>query len=139
MILFRETISFLIIIILFSCKIENKKPRIGITGIYIESSSFSPATTTEKDFTIKYGDDIFSSYEFFDKSYYDRVNWLPTMKARALPGGVVTRNSYELMVEQIIELTKQTLPIDGLFFDIHGAMNVEGCLLYTSPSPRDLH
>ena len=126
MILFRETISFLIIIILFSCKIENKKPRIGITGIYIESSSFSPATTTEKDFTIKYGDDIFSSYEFFDKSYYDRVNWLPTMKARALPGGVVTRNSYELMVEQIIELTKQTLPIDGLFFDIHGAMNVEG-------------
>ena len=30
------------------------------------------------------------------------------------------------MVLQIIELTKQTLPLDGLFFDIHGAMNVEG-------------
>ena len=41
-------------------------------------------------------------------------------------GGVVTKDSYDSMVEQIIELTKQTLPIDGLFFDIHGAMNVEG-------------
>ena len=48
------------------------------------------------------------------------------MRARALPGGVVTKDSYDSMVEQIIELTKQTLPIDGLFFDIHGAMNVEG-------------
>ena len=48
------------------------------------------------------------------------------MRARALPGGIVTKESYESMVLQIIELTKQTLPLDGLFFDIHGAMNVEG-------------
>ena len=48
------------------------------------------------------------------------------MRARALPGGVVTKEAYESMVIQIIEMTKQTLPLDGLFFDIHGAMNVEG-------------
>jgi microcystin degradation protein MlrC len=48
------------------------------------------------------------------------------MRARALPGGVVTKESYELMVNEIIERTKKTLPLDGLFFDIHGAMNVEG-------------
>ena len=63
---------------------------------------------------------------FFDQSYIDKVDWFPTMRARALPGGVVTKESYESMVLQIIELTKQTLPLDGLFFDIHGAMNVEG-------------
>ena len=38
----------------------------------------------------------------------------------------MTKESYESMVIQIIEMTKQTLPLDGLFFDIHGAMNVEG-------------
>ena len=36
------------------------------------------------------------------------------------------RESYEIMVNQILEMTKKTLPLDGLFFDIHGAMNVEG-------------
>ena len=47
------------------------------------------------------------------------------MTARALPGGVVSKEAYESMVLQIIELTK-TLPLDGLFLDIHGAMNVVG-------------
>lgn len=126
MIINRIAVSLLTILVLVSCKNESKKPRIGITGIYIESSSFSPARATEKDFRIQYGDDIFSSYDFFDQSYYDRAEWFPTMRARALPGGVVTKDAYESMVEQIIELTEQTLPIDGLFFDIHGAMNVEG-------------
>ena len=86
----------------------------------------APAKTYEKDFNIKYGSEIFTSYNFFDQSYIDKVDWFPTMRARALPGGVVTKESYESMVLQIIELTKQTLPLDGLFFDIHGAMNVEG-------------
>ena len=40
------------------------------------------------------------------------------MTARALPGGVVSKESYDFMVLQILELTKQTLPLDGLFFDI---------------------
>ena len=115
-----------LVIILFSCNTETRKPRIGITGIAIESSSFSPAKTYEKDFNIKYGSEIFTSYNFFDQSYIDKVDWFPTMRARALPGGVVAKESYESMVLQIIELTKQTLPLDGLFFDIHGAMNVEG-------------
>ncbi len=61
----------------------------------------------------------------FDQSYYDKINWFPTMKARALPG-CLTIDSYESIVDEIIQLTKQSLPIDGLFFDIHGAMNVEG-------------
>ncbi len=115
-----------LVVILFSCNTETTKPRIGITGIAIESSSFSPAKTYEKDFNIKYGSEIFTSYNFLDQSYIEKVDWFPTMRARALPGGVVTKESYESMVLQIIELTKQTLPLDGLFFDIHGAMNVEG-------------
>ena len=92
----------------------------------IESSTFSPAITTEKEFDIRYGGDIFRSYPFFDQSYMDNADWFPTMRARALPGGVVSKESYESLVLQIIEITKQTLPLDGLFFDIHGAMNVEG-------------
>lgn len=115
----------LIIFTTVSCN-SIEKPRIGIAGIWIESSSFSPSRTTISDFKIKKNNEIFSSYTFFDDNYMDKANWFPTMRARALPGGVVTKESYELMVNEIIERTKKTLPLDGLFFDIHGAMNVEG-------------
>ena len=121
-----STLYFLVIILLFSCNTNKIKPRIGITGLSIESSTFSPAITTEKEFDIRYNRDIFKRYPFFDQSYADYADWLPTMTARALPGGVVSKESYENMVIQILELTKQTLPLDGLFLDIHGAMNVEG-------------
>ena len=113
-------------ILLISCNNGIDKPRIGIAGIAIESSTFSPAKTTERDFNIRLSGEIFTSYSFFDQSYIDKADWFPTMRARALPGGVVTKESYESMVIQIIEMTKQTLPLDGLFFDIHGARNVEG-------------
>ena len=122
-----KKLYFLILsILLISCNNRIEKPRIGIAGIAIESSTFSPAKTTERDFTIRLSGEIFTSYSFFDQSYIDKADWFPTMRARALPGGVVTKESYESMVIQIIEMTKQTLPLDGLFFDIHGAMNVEG-------------
>ena len=123
---FYKLLTIITITILFSCKKTNEKPRIGITGIAIESSTFSPAITTEKEFDIKYSSEIFGRYPFFDQNYIDNADWFPTMTARALPGGVVSKEAYESMVLQIIELTKQTLPLDGLFLDIHGAMNVIG-------------
>ena len=122
-----KKLKLLLLIILTSLSCNSiEKPRIGIAGIWIESSSFSPSRTTINDFKIKKNNEIFSSYTFFDQSYMDKANWFPTMRARALPGGVVTKESYELMVNEIIERTKKSLPLDGLFFDIHGAMNVEG-------------
>ena len=122
-----KKLKYLVILLFFiSCNNKIEKPRIGIAGIWIESSTFSPATTTKEDFNIKVDNDIFSSYSFFNKSYFDKATWLPTMRARAIPGGVVTKESYESMVQEIIKKTKQTLPLDGLFFDIHGAMNVDG-------------
>ena len=123
---FYKLLTIITITILFSCKKTNEKPRIGIAGIAIESSTFSPAITTVKEFDIKYSSEIFGRYPFFDQSYIDNADWFPTMTARALPGGVVSKEAYEAMVLQIIELTKQTLPLDGLFLDIHGAMNVIG-------------
>ena len=122
-----KKLKYLVILLFFiSCNNKIDKPRIGIAGIWIESSTFSPAKTTKEDFNIKVDNDIFSIYSFFNKSYFDKATWLPTMRARAIPGGIVTKESYESMVQEIIEKTKQTLPLDGLFFDIHGAMNVDG-------------
>ena len=103
-------------------------PRIAITGLAIESSTFSPALTQEEAFHAKYGQDIFTSYPFFssDSVNRKRAQWYPAMMGRSLPGGAVTREAYESMVKQTLDLLKKNLPYDGLFLDIHGAMSVVG-------------
>ena len=104
-------------------------PRIAIAGIGIESSTFSPALSTEASFNIKRGEQIYTSYPNFMKegsAVRGRAIWLPAVTARSLPGGAVTREAYEAMVGYILDSLKKNLPYDGLFFDIHGAMSVVG-------------
>lgn len=120
------------LILLFSgCgNTANKKesPRIAIAGIAIESSTFSPAVTHEEAFKAREGEDVFSFYPFFspDSGIINRAVWLPTLRGHAMPGGIVTREAYESLVNKTLEMLKEKLPLDGLFFDIHGAMSVQG-------------
>lgn len=103
-------------------------PKIAIAGLGIESSTFSPALTTEEAFHAKYGDEVFTSYPFFspDSGIRPRATWFPALIGKSLPGGAVTREAYESLVKQTLERLKKDLPYDGLFFDIHGAMSVVG-------------
>ena len=109
---------------------HNKKPllRIAIAGLGIESSTFSPALTDEAAFYAKYGADIFSMYPFWapDSSVRKAAVWVPTIDAHAVPGGAVTREAYESLVNKTLDSLKKHGPYDGLFYDIHGAMSVVG-------------
>ena len=107
---------------------QEQKPRIAIAGLAIESSTFSPAKTLEPDFKARIGDDVFSYYPFLQKDSINRLKaeWIPTLRGHALPGGIVTREAYESLVTKTLKRLKDNLPYDGLFFDIHGAMSVEG-------------
>lgn len=123
-------LSFLILIsIHVSCTTESQKlPKIAIAGIAIESSTFSPAVTHEDAFHAKTDNDVFSIYPFFhkDSTYRQLADWYPTLKGHALPGGIVTTQAYEALVNKTLERLKQNVPYDGLFLDIHGAMSVQG-------------
>lgn len=116
----------------YSCtdntKANKDMPRVAIAGLAIESSTFSPAVTTEDAFRARTGDSIFSYYPFFsqDSSLIHEAEWLPTLRGHAMPGGIVTREAYESLVKQTLDRLKEVLPLDGLFFDIHGAMSVQG-------------
>ncbi len=107
---------------------KEELPRIAIAGLAIESSTFSPALTLEEAFHAKTGDDVFSFYPFLSRDSLDRsrAHWIPTLKAHALPGGAVTREAYESLVNKTLDMLKKNIPYDGLFFDIHGAMSVVG-------------
>ncbi len=130
----RFSLVFVILIITIGCQTSSKKekgeelPRIAIAGIAIESSTFSPALTHEEAFHAKTGDDVFSYYPFLSTDSLDRkrANWFPTLKGHALPGGTVTREAYESLVNKTLDMLKKNIPYDGLFLDIHGAMSVVG-------------
>ena len=103
-------------------------PRIAIAGLAIESSTFSPARSHEAAFRVKRGDEVFTSYPFYapDAPLMARAEYFPALTGRAIPGGMVTRESYERMMGETLDRLRQNLPYDGLLFDIHGAMSVEG-------------
>lgn len=127
--LFLPLAALLLASVITGCKETPKKqPRVAIAGLAIESSIFSPAVSTEESFKTRYGEEVFSYYPFFhaDSGVIDRAEWLPTLRGHAMPGGVVTREAYESLVTQTLDRLKETLPLDGLFFDIHGAMSVQG-------------
>ena len=126
----KTTFICLCAILVLSASCTNSKkhlPRVAIAGIAIESSTFSPAVTDETGFPLRVGDSIFSYYNFFvpDSGISDRAVWLPTLRTHAMPGGIVKRDVYEKLVNQTLEMLKKSLPLDGLFFDIHGAMSVQ--------------
>src|SRR5690606_1461801 len=103
-------------------------PRIAIAGLGIESSTFSPALTTEEAFHAKYGPAVFTSYPFLADGapLRKRAVWVPALIGKSLPGGAVTREAYESLVKKTLDSLKKNGPYDGLFLDIHGAMSVVG-------------
>ncbi len=54
------------------------------------------------------------------------VEWVPLLHARSLPGGAVLPEVYDDLSAEIITRLGEAGPLDGLFFDIHGAMSVVG-------------
>ena len=125
--------AFAIVLFLLSCDSNSnlksiKKPKIAIAGLAIESSTFSPATTDAAAFLSREGVAVFDYYPFLQEEQPQRqaANWAPTLRGHALPGGIVTRKAYDSLVRKTLALLEKELPLDGLFFDIHGAMSVEG-------------
>ena len=124
----KTILTFISIILFYSCSNDAVKPRIAIAGLAIESSTFSPAFTNEQDFKSRVGEDVFSYYPFLQKDSINRARaqWIPALRGHALPGGIVTREAYEALVQKTLKMLEDNLPYDGLFFDIHGAMSVVG-------------
>jgi microcystin degradation protein MlrC len=103
--------------------------RIGIGGIAIESSTFSPLHSTLDDFRIGRGEGMQEMYPYLPDWTFrgrDDIEFVPCLKARAIPGGQVTADAYQAMKTELLERIEAALPLDGFFFDVHGAMSVVG-------------
>jgi microcystin degradation protein MlrC len=99
--------------------------RIAFGGIATESCTFSPWPTRLEDFVVSRGDEMFTQdrYPFFDTF---PATFLPTLYARALPGGPVAGETYQQLKNELLERLRQLGAVDGFYLDLHGAMNVSG-------------
>ncbi len=99
--------------------------RIAFGGIHTESSTFNPVLTPFEAFRILRGAAFreHESYSFLDE--YD-AEFVPLLHAAAIPGGPVPRDVYEALKGEFVTRLMAQGPLDGLYLDMHGAMNVSG-------------
>ncbi|MFF0947101.1 M81 family metallopeptidase [Rhizobium leguminosarum] len=99
--------------------------RIAVGGIHTECSTYNPVLNEEKDFRVLRGEALLEAPYFAFLRDYD-AEFLPTIHARAIAGGPVSRVTYEAFKGEFLERLKPLLPLDGLYLAMHGAMYVEG-------------
>ncbi|MGW0736860.1 M81 family metallopeptidase [Streptomyces sp. NPDC002851] len=105
-----------------------RRLRIGIGGIGIESSTFCPHRSTTDDFRRTRGQELLDRYTWThpDSELADAVEWVPLLHATSLPGGPVEAESYLILKDELVARIRESGPLDGLVYDIHGAMSVVG-------------
>ncbi|MBX5000632.1 M81 family metallopeptidase [Rhizobium lentis] len=99
--------------------------RIAVGGVHIECSTYNPVLNEEKDFRVLRGEGLLESPYFAFLKDYD-AEFLPTIHARAIAGGPVSRATYDAFKGEFLERLRPLLPLDGLYLAMHGAMYVEG-------------
>ncbi|SMC46856.1 M81 family metallopeptidase [Rhizobium sp. RU36D] len=99
--------------------------RIAIGGIHTECSTSSPVLMQTEDFRVFRGQELLAA-DYFNFLAAEDVEHLPLLHARAVPGGPVSRATYEGFKAEFLDGLKAALPLDGLYLAMHGAMNVEG-------------
>ena len=101
--------------------------KIAIGGLHIESSTFTTYRSNKSDFLIRREEEMLIMYPWISK-YDENIKFIPTIHARALPGGIVKREFFDEFFEEMKDKLQalKKLKIDGFIFDIHGAMSIEG-------------
>jgi microcystin degradation protein MlrC len=116
--------------------------RIAAGGILHETSTCVSTRTSLRDFEfdrgIIRGDDMLERFkgtnvctggfiEGADKYGFDLV---PLFRAAAFPGGLIRRDDYESLKNELIDRLREAEsadgPVDGVLLDLHGAMVIEG-------------
>lgn len=110
-----------------------RKPVIAIAGLAIETSTFSPARTHAPAFHPRRGTAEITAYHAGvlgpGTALCDAAEWRGALVGHALPGGAVTREAFEELAAEMLERLENISveeEVDGLWFDIHGAMCVSG-------------
>ena len=108
--------------------------RIGIASLNHESNTFASFPTTLSDFRFVRGPELVEHYRstfhevggFIAGAEEYGYEMVPLMGAVATPAGAVEADAYEALMDELLGLIDDAMPLDGLLLGLHGAMVAEG-------------
>ncbi len=98
--------------------------RIAVGGLGHETNTFSTLRTGLEDFHIRRGDEIVQG-QFWNTYREQGIEFVPTLMAHASPYGLVKKTTYIQLRDELLQRLARTLPVDGIYLGLHGAMEVE--------------
>ena len=108
----------------------NRRPRIAVLGMSIESSTYAAHRAGFRDFSVLAGRELIERYPFLaaGTEFATVAEWIGILYARSIPGGRVVREVYEDLKARMLSALAGVLPegVDGIYLDVHGAMSVVG-------------
>ncbi len=107
--------------------------RIGIASLNHESNTFASFPTTYGDFRFVRGQEIIEQYRptfhevggFIAGAEAYGYEIVPLMGAVATPAGAVEAETYESLLDELLGLIRDAMPLDGLLLGLHGAFVAE--------------
>jgi microcystin degradation protein MlrC len=99
--------------------------RIAVGGIHTECSTYSPVLMQAEDFRVLRGAEL-TSHDYFAFLGRHDAEAAPLLHARAVPGGPVSRATYEALKAEFLERLEAAKPFDAVYLAMHGAVKVEG-------------
>jgi microcystin degradation protein MlrC len=99
--------------------------RIAIAGFGTESSTFSRHSMKAEHFSVHTGDELLGLYDL--AAWIpdgDDIEWLPVFRAHGGAGGPLDPAAFERFRDEIVEGIRALGPVDGVYFDLHGAAHV---------------
>ncbi len=98
--------------------------KIAICGISIESSTFTKHITTLRDFDVRRGPEIVARHSV--QAWAPEVEFFGTLTAHSRPAGPIEPHVYDALENEMADRLRALGPVDGVWLDMHGAMNVLG-------------
>ena len=109
--------------------------RVAVGGIMHESNTFNPTPTPFEAFRVQRGEELPRWWRdtphelggFIAGAERFGYELVPTLMAQATPGGMVTREAFERLTQELLERLSRAPGLDGLLLALHGAMVGEDC------------
>jgi microcystin degradation protein MlrC len=113
------------------------RPRIAIAALMHESNGFAPGATTLADFEVggldkgmavarRWAEAHHEIGGFFEAANTFDFELIPTFTAWAMPSGMISRETYDHLLDRLLASIRSSGKCDGLLLALHGAMLVEG-------------
>src|SRR3979490_346658 len=106
--------------------------RVGIAGLFHESTTFMPAPTMYEDFastSLTRGEALVERWQgvphelggFLEGARQFGLTIAPALAAYGVPSGSLTPEAFERLVAELLEAVQAAGPLDGLLIALHGA------------------